>query len=164
MNQKTVGLFAINLLLMLAWCASFGSFSLWTMGTGFVSGFGALYLTRTLWAGGEPAYFRKTIRFLAFAVFYPKALVQSALQIARQVLSPRLAAHPGVIAVPLAAKRDVEIAALANLITLTPGTLALDVSEDRSTLYVHAMFLDDPAATLADIKGNFETRLLGFLR
>ncbi len=162
--SNTVGLFAINLLLMLAWCASFGSFSPWTLGTGFLAGFGALWLTRRLWAGDEPAYFRKTVRFLAFTVFYANALLQASLQIARQVLSPRITARPGVIAVPLQASRDVEIAALANLITLTPGTLSLDVSEDRSTLYVHAMFLDDPEAVLRDIKTNFEGRLLGFLR
>lgn len=162
--NRNVGLFAINLLLMLAWCAAFGSFSLWTLGTGFVAGFAALWLTRDLWAGGTPAYFRKTLRFLAFTLFYANALLQSSLQVARQVLSPRLNARPGVIAVPLEASRDVEIAALANLITLTPGTLSLDVSEDRSTLYVHAMFLDDAEAVLVDIKGNFEARLLGFLR
>jgi len=161
---QSVGLFATNLLLTLAWCAAFGSFSHWTFGTGFIAGFGALWLTRDLWAGGEPAYFRKTLRFLAFSAFYANALLQSSLLVARQVLSPRITARPGVIAVPLEAKRDVEIAALANLITLTPGTLSLDVAEDRSTLYVHAMFLEDPEAVVADIKHNFEARLLGFLR
>jgi multicomponent Na+:H+ antiporter subunit E len=157
-------MFAINLMLMLAWCGSFGSFAPWTLFTGFIVGFVALYLTRRLWGEPEPQYFHKTIAFLRFFAFYANALFQASLQIAHQVLSPRLTARPGVIAVPLEAERDIEIAALAILITLTPGTISLDVSEDRSTLYVHAMFLHDPEAVLHDIKENFERGLLEFLR
>jgi multicomponent Na+:H+ antiporter subunit E len=157
-------MFAINLMLMLAWCGSFGSFAPWTLLTGFVAGFAVLYLTRRVWGEPEPQYFRKTFAFLSFFGFYANALLQAAILIARQVLSPRITVRPGVIAVPLEAERDVEIAALANLITLTPGTLSLDVSEDRSTLYVHAMFFDDPETVLRDIKTNFERRLLEFLR
>jgi multicomponent Na+:H+ antiporter subunit E len=157
-------MFAINLMLMLAWCGSFGSFGPWTLLTGFVAGFAVLYLTRRVWGDPEPQYFRKTFAFLSFFGFYANALLQSSILIARQVLSPRITARPGVIAVPLEAERDLEIAALANLITLTPGTLSLDVSEDRSTLYVHAMFFDDPEVVLDDIKNNFERRLLEFLR
>jgi multicomponent Na+:H+ antiporter subunit E len=162
--KRPAGMFAINLMLMLAWCGSFGSFAPWTLLTGFVAGFAVLYLTRRVWGDPEPQYFRKTFGFLSFFGFYAHALLQSAILIARQVLSPRITARPGVIAVPLEAERDVEIAALANLITLTPGTLSLDVSEDRSTLYVHAMFFDDPDTVLRDIKTNFERRLLELLR
>lgn len=162
--RRQTGMFATNLMLMLAWCGSFGSFAPWTLFTGFVAGFVVLYLTRRVWGDVEPQYFRKTVAFLSFFGFYANALLQSSILIARQVLSPRITARPGVIAVPLKAERDVEIAALANLITLTPGTLSLDVSEDRSTLYVHAMFFDDPEVVLDDIKNNFERRLLEFLR
>ncbi|TQF77589.1 hypothetical protein FK498_11905 [Elioraea sp. Yellowstone] len=162
--RRPAGMFAINLMLMLAWCGSFGSFGPWTLLTGFVAGFAVLYLTRRVWGDPEPQYFRKTFAFLSFFGFYANALLQSSILIARQVLSPRITARPGVIAVPLEAERDLEIAALANLITLTPGTLSLDVSEDRSTLYVHAMFFDDPEVVLDDIKNNFERRLLEFLR
>jgi multicomponent Na+:H+ antiporter subunit E len=162
--KRPASMFAINLMLMLAWCGAFGSFAPWTLLTGFLAGFGVLYLTRRVWDGPEPQYFRKTIAFVSFFGFYANALLQSSILIARQVLSPRITAQPGVIAVPLQAERDVEIAALAILITLTPGTLSLDVSEDRSTLYVHAMFLDDPDAVLHDIKENFERGLLEFLR
>lgn len=162
--KRPAGMFAINLMLMLAWCGAFGSFGPWTLFTGFAVGFAVLYLTRRVWGDPEPQYFRKTLAFVSFFGFYANALLQSSILIARQVLSPRITARPGVIAVPLTAERDVEIAALANLITLTPGTLSLDVSEDRSTLYVHAMFFDDPEVVLDDIKHNFERRLLEFLR
>lgn len=162
--RRQTGMFATNLMLMLAWCGSFGSFSPWALLTGFAAGFAVLWLTRGLWGEPDPVYFRKALAFLRFAGFYAKALLHSSVQVARQVLSPRITARPGVIAVPLAAARDVEIAALANLVTLTPGTMSLDVSEDRSTLYVHAMLCDDPDQVRRDIKQDFERRLLAFLR
>jgi multicomponent Na+:H+ antiporter subunit E len=157
-------LLVLNLVLMLGWCGAFGSFSAWALSTGFLAGFAALWLTRHLWGGARSAYFRRTVAGLSFGVFYAGALLRSALQVARQVLSPRITARPGVIAVPLTATRDVEIATLANLVTLTPGTMSIDVSNDRSTLYVHVMLLDDPAAVEADIRENFEARLLRVLR
>ena len=53
---------------------------------------------------------------------------------------------------------------MANLITLTPGTLSLDVSDDRKVLYVHAMYVKNKEAFIADIKNGFERKLLEILR
>jgi multicomponent Na+:H+ antiporter subunit E len=72
--------------------------------------------------------------------------------------------RPGVVAVPLDARTDAEITLLANLITLTPGTLSLDVSADRSFLYVHAMYVDDVNDVKRQIKDGFERRLLEVMR
>jgi multicomponent Na+:H+ antiporter subunit E len=69
-----------------------------------------------------------------------------------------------VIGIPLEAKTDLEITVLANLITMTPGTLSLDVSPDRKTLYVHAMYIKNPEALRFDIKENLERRVLELLR
>ena len=57
---------------------------------------------------------------------------------------------------PLDIEDSVQIAVLANLISLTPGSLSLDVSPDRRTLYVHCMFVDDADETRGAIKGGFE--------
>ena len=59
------------------------------------------------------------------------------------MLTPRARARTGVLAIPLEAKSDLEITMLANLITLTPGSVSLDVSSDRRFLYLHAMYIDD---------------------
>jgi multicomponent Na+:H+ antiporter subunit E len=74
--------------------------------------------------------------------------------------------RPGVIAVPLDAKTDAEITLLANLITLTPGTLSLDLSPDRGVLYVHTMYIDqdDVERARRQIKDNLERRVLELLR
>jgi multicomponent Na+:H+ antiporter subunit E len=74
--------------------------------------------------------------------------------------------RPGIIAIPLDARTDLEITLLANLITLTPGTLSLDVSADRRVLYVHVMYIDndDIEAVRRSIKDGFERRVLEVLR
>ena len=61
-------------------------------------------------------------------------------------------------------RTDLEITLLANLITVTPGSFSLDVSDDRSVLYVHAMYVDDPEALRREIKDGFERRVLELLR
>ena len=73
---------------------------------------------------------------------------------------------PGVVAIPLDARTDVEIALLANLITLTPGSVSLDLSEDRRVLYVHAMYIDggDVEAYRRSVKEGLERRVLELLR
>ena len=73
---------------------------------------------------------------------------------------------PGVVAIPLDARTDAEIALLANLITLTPGSVTLDLSEDRRVLYVHAMYIDggDVEAYVRSVKDGLERRVLELLR
>ena len=72
--------------------------------------------------------------------------------------------RPGIVAIPLEARTDDEITLLANVISLTPGTLSLDVSDDRKVLYIHAMFIDDEQQLRDEIKSGFERRLLDVLR
>lgn len=134
-------LFAINLLLALMWGAVHGSFSATTLAVGAVLGFVALWLASPIL--DETGYFARVGRVASFLAFYLWEIVASALRVARDVLSPRLRVRPGVVAVPLDGRTDLEITLFANLVSLTPGTLSLDVSPDRRTLYVHAMDLGD---------------------
>lgn len=73
---------------------------------------------------------------------------------------------PGVVAIPLDARTDAEITLLANLITLTPGSVSLDLSDDRRFLYVHAMYIDggDVEAYRQTVKERLERRVLELLR
>ncbi len=73
---------------------------------------------------------------------------------------------PGVVAIPLDARTDAEITLLANLITLTPGSVSLDLSEDRRVLYVHAMYIvgGDVDAYRRSVKEGLERRVLELLR
>jgi multicomponent Na+:H+ antiporter subunit E len=106
----------------------------------------------------------KLIGLVRFLLFYAKEVVLANLRVAYDVLTPRDRANPAIIAFPLAAKTDFEILVVANLISMTPGTLSMDVSTDRKTLYIHAMFVDDVEALKEELKVNFEGRVLALLR
>ena len=156
------GLFLINILLALAWGAVTGNFSEVNLAFGFVLGAGALYLIRE--QVGTSAYFHRVGKALGLALLFVYELVLSAWRVAMIVLRPKIELQPGIIALPLTVDRDFEIAMLANLITLTPGTLSVDVSEDRKTLYVHCIDVPDPQATIDDIKNGFERKILEAFR
>jgi multicomponent Na+:H+ antiporter subunit E len=100
--------------------------------------------------------------WLDLAVFFARELWGSNLRVAFDILRPRPRVNPAIIAVPLELQKNWSVTLMANLITLTPGTLSLDLSEDGRVLYVHTMYFDndDRAAFVASIKQGFEKRLL----
>ncbi|MDJ0764055.1 MAG: Na+/H+ antiporter subunit E [Myxococcota bacterium] len=102
---------------------------------------------------------RKIPLALGFVAFFTWELVRSSLQVAYDVVTPANRRQPAIFCVELDVKRDIEIALLANLLTLTPGTMALGVSQDRSSLLVHAMFAPDIAALRRQIKDGYERRV-----
>lgn len=158
-----MGTFLLNLLLTLAWIALTGQFTLANFAFGFLLGYVMLWLVQRV--TGPSSYFAKARQTLAFVLFFVREVIKANLQVAYMVLNPRYRLHPGVIAVPLEARTDTEITLLANLITLTPGSLSIDVSADRKVLYIHTMGLgDDPARFRREIKEGFERRLLEVLR
>ncbi len=154
--------FVVNLVLALLWTALAGSAEVAHLVVGFVLGYMVLWVLRPLL--GDSRYFEKLPLLVRFAAFFAVELVLSNLRVAWDVVTPRARRRPGVVAVPLDATTDAEIAVLTGLITLTPGTLGLDVSPDRRTLYVHAMFVDDPDLLRAELKQGFERRVLELLR
>jgi multicomponent Na+:H+ antiporter subunit E len=157
-----VTLFLWNILLAVTWAAVAERFSPANLGFGFGLGYAILWLAQP--ALGPSNYFRKVRQVIGFAVFFVRELVKANLRVAHDVLTPTLYTRPGTIAVPLDVTTDAEITVLATLITLTPGTLSLDVSADRRVLYIHAMFIDDPEALRREIKEGFERRTLELLR
>jgi multicomponent Na+:H+ antiporter subunit E len=152
----------LNLLLALLWSAAVGSVDPAHLVVGFVVGYLVLWLARPLL--GPTSYFGKLLEALRFTAFFVFELVLSNLRVAWDVVTPKAYRRPGVVAVPLEEASDVEITVLANLVTLTPGSLSLDVSPDRRHLYVHSMFVRNPELTRSDIKKGFERRVLELFR
>lgn len=103
---------------------------------------------------------RKTLQLLVFMLFYMKEVLLANVRIALDILTPRHRMKPGMIAVPLETLTDLQLLLLANLVSMTPGTLSLDVSDDRKMLYIHAMYVDDPEQLRREIKEGFEKRIL----
>ncbi|MBA3040279.1 MAG: Na+/H+ antiporter subunit E [Alphaproteobacteria bacterium] len=150
-------LYAINLLMAIVWAAITGSASLHNLIFGFVLSTLALGLIREQING--TGYIRRVIRIASLAWLFFVELAKSAWKVAVMVVSPRLDIKPGIFAFPLTVTRDFEITLLANLITLTPGTLSVDVSDDKKTLYVHAIDCADPDAARRDIAEGFERKI-----
>jgi len=100
---------------------------------------------------------------LALCRLFVYELFVSSFRVAWDVVTPRHRARPGILAVPLDAREGGEITLLANFISLTPGSLSLDVSADRSVLFVHMMFIDDPETERAAIRA-LEQRVLKIWR
>jgi multicomponent Na+:H+ antiporter subunit E len=152
----------LNLLLALGWCAVVGSFTLVDLAVGFLVGYLVLWLVRPLY--GPTRYFERFLLLPGLVLFFLGELVVSSLRVAWDVITPTLHSRPGIVAVPLDLRGDVEITVLANLVSLTPGTLSLEVSDDRRTLYVHAMFADPPEAVRQRIKDGLERRVMEIMR
>ena len=143
-----------NLLLAIVWAALAGEFSFSTLLTGFVVGFGALWVVQPL--TGATTYHARVFAWLRLLVMFLYELVVSSIAVAWDVLTPRHRARPAIIDIPLDVKSDAGILLVTNLISLTPGSLSLDVSDDRRTLRVHMMFADDPDALRDAIKSGME--------
>lgn len=157
------GMFLVNVLLAVAWVFVTGSFSVLNGIFGFVLGLAALSLIRE--QIGTIGYVRRVRRVTGLAALFLYELLLSALRVFKLVLTPDLSKlEPGFVAYPLTVDRDFEISMLANLITLTPGTLSVDVSDDRRTLYIHAIHVPDPEALRTDIANGFERKILEAFR
>ena len=157
-----MNLFLLNIFLALGFNAVLGQLDLSGFLAGFVVGYLALWLTKPLY--GQTRYFERLPKVLGLIGFFGKELLISNLRVLWDVITPRHISRPGIIGLPLDARTDGEIMLVANLISLTPGTLSLDLSEDRRMLYIHVMFLDDVDQTRAQIKQGLEKRVLEVMR
>lgn len=151
-----------NLLLGLAWVLLSGDFSGLNLLVGMIFGYIALLLIEPQ-VDALKGYPARVPRIIGFVGFFIKELVQANLRVAFDILTPPWHMKPGVIAFPLSAQSEMEITMVANLISLTPGTLSLDVSDDRKVLYIHAMFLDDEEELRNNLK-EMEHRALELFR
>lgn len=103
---------------------------------------------------------RRSVRGLGLGLYFLWELVLSSLQVSRAVVGPLRQLRPGILALPLDVEGDGRITLLASLISLTPGTLSLDVADDRRTLFVHAMLITDPEAERLALKRGMERKVM----
>lgn len=146
-------------ILAILWAGATGSFSGLNLLFGGLVGAVAVFILRASLA--ERSALRRLRRIVSLSWLFLRELIMSAVRVAYVVIQPDLSkvVRPAMVEVPLKVKSDAEITILANLITLTPGTLSVDVSEDKSVLYVHALSIDTPEALIADIANGFEKKV-----
>lgn len=156
--------FLINIIVSLVWGGLTGEFTLGNLIIGFILGY--IILLMGIPISGNSDYAVNFWRAVGLALYFIIELVSSSIRVSKEILRPNLKLSAGVIGIPLeTAETDVEITLLSNIITVTPGTLSLDVSEDRSTLYVHSMYLtSDKEMLRSQIKNGYEKQILQLIK
>ncbi len=157
-----MNLYALNLLIAMGWAAVSGSFDVVNLMLGYGAGFLALYATRPLF--GPTAYFRRTLSSIGLFFFFFYDLVRSSVAVIHDVITPEIHSRPRMLRMPLDCEGDLAIMLTANLISLTPGTLSVDVSPDKKELLIHAMFAEEPDEVIRDLKRGMERRVMEALR
>src|SRR5690606_30228569 len=122
-------LFLMNLILALLW-ASLQMFRPLDLVGGFIIGYALIWLTRDWLGTSALRYTRWVPNVVGFLIYYTKELVVSTIDVIVALFSDQSTLKPGIIALPLAAKTDLEIVLLNNLLIFTPGTLGVHLSED----------------------------------
>ena len=146
-----------SLLLALAWAGLQGEISLANLLVGYAVGYGILALLAK--GGVMPATLVvRTIHAIGLVGFFARELLIANVRVAGDVLrADRI--EPAVVAIPLDVTSDGEILLLSMLINITPGSVTIDLSDDRRTLYVHVMHMRTADETRREIKGGFERRV-----
>ena len=143
-----------SILLALAWAALQGEITLANLLVGY------LILALLATGGVLPATLAsRTVRAAGLAGFFARELVVANLRVASDVLRSAARIRPAVVAIPLDVTSDGEILLLSMLINITPGSVTIDLSDDRRTLYVHVMHMRSAEESRRDIKDGFERRV-----
>ncbi len=152
----------INLFLAIAWMLLNGNYTSGNFVIGFVLGFIVLRLSQPF--SSHRSYFGRARALIALMLYFAYEMVVSVVRVVWDVLTPTHQSEPDIVYVPLDASSDLEIMLLANMVSLTPGSLSIDVTPDKKQLIVHAMFASDHNAVINDIKQGMERRILEVTR
>ncbi|MFP4499535.1 MAG: Na+/H+ antiporter subunit E [Candidatus Hydrogenedentota bacterium] len=157
------------LVAMIVWAGTMGSFAPHQLLIGAAIGTVVLWLSDRLSVARAPVSTRlrpgkRALTAAALTIYFMKEVILGALQVAWAVVAVKDRTWPGIIALELDVRTPAEIGLLANVITLTPGTISLGLSDDRRVLYVHSMFSYNPESLKQSIKHGFEHRIIGLLR
>ncbi|WP_430460393.1 Na+/H+ antiporter subunit E [Thalassolituus sp. LLYu03] len=102
---------------------------------------------------------RKPLKVLQYVLCLLWDILVSNIEVARRVLRSNRHLNPGFIAYPLSLQGDFPLTVLASTISLTPGTVSVDFSEDRQWLYIHALHIDSEQAIIDSIRSRYESLL-----
>lgn len=156
------GHFLLNILLAMVWSLLTGDLGVANFVFGFILGFLIVWMISL--ESKDTKYIHFVPNVIGFIFFFIYQLIKANLEVAYEVATPNMRMKPGIVQVPLDAKTDLEITFLANVLALTPGSLSLDVSDDKKYLYVHAIYVKDKEKYINNIKNGFEKRILNILR
>lgn len=148
----------LNIVLAFLWMFIKGSYDHISFLKGYLFGILIIYVLRRYF--NSRFYLVKIWAFIKLTLIFLWELIKSNIAIVKIVLKPKLDMRPGIFALETDLTKDWEITLLSSLITLTPGTLVIDVSDDNKILYVHAMDIGDVEEEIGGIKNTFEKAIM----
>ncbi|WP_440946491.1 Na+/H+ antiporter subunit E [Methanosarcina sp. T3] len=161
MKRRTITYMALPVI----WCLVSGQITLGSVLLGLIFGvvvvapFSELYrLDEVVHPTGD--WISKIPKKLMYFYVLIKEIIKANIVVAKIVIKPKIDIKPGIIAVPIRTKTNIGITGIANTITLTPGTLTVDISDDKSVLYVHSIDATDPQGVRDSIRDDLEHYVL----
>lgn len=148
----------VNGIIAFMWMFLMESYTFISFVTGFIIGALLLLVLHRLFPGTY--YLYRVYKIIVLILIFIRELILSNLSIVKMVYTPKLEFEPGIFSYPTDLKKDWEITLLANLITLTPGTLTVAISHDQSQLFIHAMHIETTEDSIRDIKNTFEKAIM----
>ncbi|TCI73621.1 MULTISPECIES: Na+/H+ antiporter subunit E [unclassified Exiguobacterium] len=150
----------INFFLAFIWMFLTGSFTTYGFLIGYLLGLLVIFMMRRFFReSGTNFYFTRVIKLVKLLLIFSRELVMANFEVLRLVLSPKLEIQPGIFRYETSLKSGWKISLLSMLISLTPGTLVVQVSQDNKILYIHALHMPDKEALKQDIYDNFESSI-----
>jgi len=148
----------VNILTAVLWMFLQSSFTPATFVFGYLIGMLILIILRRFLI--FELYFRRLWAMVKLFFLFVVELTKANLDMVRVILKPRLNHRPGIVAVRTQLETNVEITLLAALISLTPGTISMDFSEDNKTIYIHSIDVLDKDEMIEDIRNSFEKAIM----
>ncbi len=148
----------LSAVLFVAWPLLNQSWSLAQMALGAVLALLIPWLTQALRPERPVLRHPATIVRLALVVLWD--IVVSNIEVARRILGPEARIQPRFVWLPLTITDPHGIVTLAGIVTMTPGTLSSELTEDRRHLLIHAFNVQDETALIAVIKARYEAPLI----
>jgi len=137
-----VNLLLLNIVFAVLWMFMWGQFGIYVLLLGFILGYLLLGIISRASDQGA-GYGSRGWRILSFSLYFIRILIKANLVVAWEILTPGFNMTPRFIRYPVEGMSPMQVTSLANGITLTPGTLSADISEDGRWLYVHCMYAKD---------------------
>ncbi|MFC0136620.1 Na+/H+ antiporter subunit E [Staphylococcus petrasii] len=144
----------VNFLLAFIWLFLSGSYTLNNLLLGFLLGLGIVYLFNKALPG--KFYLIRVYKIIKLIVVFLIELIKANIDVLKIVLRPKLQNQPGFFTYHTDLKTDWQIVLLSNLITLTPGTVVLGISDDRTKIYIHAIDFSTKEEEVEGIKSSLE--------
>ncbi|KIL43660.1 Na+/H+ antiporter subunit E [Jeotgalibacillus campisalis] len=148
----------LNFFLAFLWMFLEGSFTVSSFIIGFFLSMIVVFGMRRFLSGRF--YMFRVVAIIKLTVMFIWELIKANFEVLAIVLKPKMDMKPGIFKYDTALKKDWEITLLSLLITLTPGTLVMDISDDNETLYIHALNIPDVKSAVSSIKEGFEKAIM----